>query len=125
MLLRCVVLVVCGALAAPVAFIRGGCGVLRDYDHNSYRIVCLLCLCLYVKAQAGGIVMRLVWTYTVQVLEGSMIFEGALTHPCPGLAVGKPAMVVVRVQPPWWAELANGHSSEYNGPAGGTKPTAV
>jgi hypothetical protein len=32
-----------------------------------------------------------------------MVVEGTLTHPCPGFAVGKPAMVVVRVQgaPPW------------------------
>jgi hypothetical protein len=27
-----------------------------------------------------------------------MLVEGALTPPCPGFAVGKPAMVVVRVQ---------------------------
>jgi hypothetical protein len=29
---------------------------------------------------------------------GSMVVEGTLTHPCPGFAVGKLAMVVVRVQ---------------------------
>ena len=27
-----------------------------------------------------------------------MVVEGALTHPCTGFAVGKPTMVVVRVQ---------------------------
>jgi hypothetical protein len=27
-----------------------------------------------------------------------MLVEGALTPPCPGFAVGKPAMVVVRLQ---------------------------
>ena len=27
-----------------------------------------------------------------------MVVEGALTHPCPSFAVGKPTMVVVRVQ---------------------------
>ena len=30
--------------------------------------------------------------------RGPMLVEGALTPPCPGFAVGKPAMVVVRVQ---------------------------
>ena len=29
---------------------------------------------------------------------GLMVVEGTLTHPCPGFAVGKLAMVVVRVQ---------------------------
>jgi hypothetical protein len=29
---------------------------------------------------------------------GSMVVEGMLTHPCPSFAVGKLAMVVVRVQ---------------------------
>jgi hypothetical protein len=29
---------------------------------------------------------------------GPMFVEGALTHPCHSFAVGKPAMVVVRVQ---------------------------
>ncbi len=27
-----------------------------------------------------------------------MVVEGALTHPCPSFAVGKPTMVVVQVQ---------------------------
>jgi hypothetical protein len=27
-----------------------------------------------------------------------MVVEGALTHPCPGFAMGKPTMVVVQVQ---------------------------
>ena len=30
--------------------------------------------------------------------RGPMLVDGALTPPCPGFAVGKPAMVVVRVQ---------------------------
>jgi hypothetical protein len=37
-------------------------------------------------------------TQGLQCEGGSMVVKGALTHPCPGFAVGKPTMVVVRVQ---------------------------
>jgi hypothetical protein len=38
------------------------------------------------------------WDLFSMSCGGSMVVEGTLTHPCPSFAVGKLAMVVVRVQ---------------------------
>jgi hypothetical protein len=81
-------------------FHLGGIFVQHEYDLSDYRVVQLLWLHLHRSSQVGGIPLTSGGDSCGTSLGGSMVVvvEGTLTHPCHSFAVGKPAMVLVRVQ---------------------------